>query len=125
MSAGKAIAIKRINRDMREITKSPIEGVGIISLDNDPMKYIVNLRLMSGIYEGYCVQLLLTFSDSFPTKPPKILIYPRQAISGQYHHHIFEDNTKDENGAFFKKFCFDILDNDFMNTNNSLRRKLV
>ena len=117
MSAGKAIAIKRINRDMKEITKSPIEGVGIISLDNDPMKYIVNLRLMSGIYEGYCVQLLLTFSDSFPTKPPKILIYPRQAISGQYHHHIFEDNTQDENGAFFKKFCFDILDNDFMNTN--------
>ena len=117
MSSGKVIAIKRINKDMKEITKSPVEGIGIVSLDGDPMKYAVNLRIMSGIYEGYCVQLLLTFTDSFPTKPPKILIFPGQAISGQYHHHIFEDYSKDENGMPFKKFCFDLLDNDFMNIN--------
>ena len=117
MSSGKALAIKRINKDMREITKSPVEGVGIVSINNDPMKYVVNLRLMSGIYEGYCLQLYLTFSDTFPTKPPKILIYPNQAIDGQYHHHIFDDYSTDENGHYFKKFCFDLLDNDFMNTN--------
>ena len=117
MSSGKVLAIKRINKDMKEITKSPVEGIGIVSLDGNPMKYAVNLRIMSGIYEGYCVQLLLTFTDSFPTKPPKILIFPGQAISGQYHHHIFEDYSKDENGIPFKKFCFDLLDNDFMNIN--------
>jgi len=117
MSSGKVIAIKRINKDMKEITKFPQEGIGITSLNDNIMKYIVNLRLMSGIYEGYCVQLLLTFSDSFPTKPPKILIYPGQAIDGQYHHHIFGDSSKDENGQYFKKFCFDLLDNDFMNIN--------
>ena len=113
-ASGKAIAIKRINKDMREITKNPIEGIGIASIDNDPKKYVVNLRLMAGIYEGYCVQLLLTFSDNYPTKPPKILIYPDQAIDGQYHHHIFSDGLTDENGHHFKKFCFDLLDNDFM-----------
>ena len=117
MSSGKALAIKRINRDMREISKSPVEGIGIASIDNDPMKYVVNLCLMSGPYEGYCVQLLLTFSDNFPTKPPKILIYPGQHIDGQYHHHIFQDYSLDENGKHFKKFCFDLLDNDFMNIN--------
>jgi len=117
MSSGKVIAIKRINKDMKEITKSPVEGIGIVSLDGDPMKYVVNIRIMSGIYEGYCVQLLLTFTDTFPTKPPKILIFPGQAISGAYHHHIFEDYSKDENGMPFKKFCFDLLDNDFMNIN--------
>ena len=117
MRTGKALAIKRINKDMKEITKSPIEGIGIVSIDNDPMKYIVNLRLMSGIYEGYCLQLLLTFTDSYPTKPPKILIFPNQAISGEYHHHIFRDNSIDEEGHHFKKFCFDLLDNDFMSTN--------
>ena len=105
-ASGKAIAIKRINKDMREITKNPIEGIGIASIDNDPKKYVVNLRLMAGIYEGYCVQLLLTFSDNYPTKPPKILIYPDQAIDGQYHHHIFQDSLTDENGHHFKKFCF-------------------
>ena len=116
MKSGKALAIKRINKDMKEIIKSPIEGIGIISLENDPMKYIVNLRLMAGIYEGYCIQLLLTFSDNYPTKPPKILMYPNQGIDGEYHHHIFQDNSKDEEGHYFKKFCFDLLDNDFMST---------
>ena len=114
-SKNKVIAIKRINKDMREIMKSPIEGIGIASLDNDLMKYVVNIRLMVGPYEGYCVQLLLTFNDNYPTKPPKILIYPDQAIDGQYHHHIFQDYSKDEKGHYFKKFCFDLLDNDFMN----------
>ena len=72
---------------------------------------------MMGLYAGYCVQLLLTFSDNYPSKPPKILIYPGQAIDGQYHHQIFYGNTKDKNGLRFKKFCFDLLDNDFMSTN--------
>ena len=116
MRSGKAIAIKRINKDMKEINKSPVEGIGIASIENDPMQYVVNLRLMSGPYEGYCLQLYLTFTDNFPTKPPKILIYPGQAIDGQYHHHIFQDYSKDENGHCFKKFCFDLLDNDFMST---------
>ena len=71
---------------------------------------------MEGPYKNYCVQLLLTFPDSYPTNPPKILIYPNQAIDNQYHHHIFQDSTKDENGSHFKKFCFDLLDNDFMST---------
>jgi len=118
ISARNNIAIKRINKDMKEITKNPIEGIGIVSLDDDPMKYIINIRLMMGPYEGYCVQLLLTFSDNYPTKPPKILIYPGQAIDGSYHHHIFQDNNIDENGQFFKKFCFDLLDNDFMSVSS-------
>ena len=74
MSSGKALALKRINKDMKEITKYPVEGVGIVSMDNDPMKYIVNIKLMTGLYQGYCIQLLLTFTDTFPAKPPKILI---------------------------------------------------
>ena len=116
MISGKALALKRINKDLKEITKSPIEGIGIVSMDNDPMKYIVNICLMEGIYKGYCIQLLLTFSDNYPTKPPKILIFPNQTISGEYHHHIFPDHSRDENGQYFKKFCFDLLDNDFMST---------
>ena len=75
ISARNTIAIKRINKDMKEITKNPIEGIGIVSLDDDPMKYIINIRLMTGPYEGYCVQLLLKFSDNYPSKPPKILIF--------------------------------------------------
>ena len=114
--SGKSIAIKRIIRDIKEITKSPVEGIGITSLLNDPMNYIVNIKLLQGPYQNYCIQLLLTIPDNYPSKPPKMLIYPNQALDGQYHHHIFPDNKKDENGKNFKKFCFDLLDNDFMST---------
>ena len=69
---------------------------------------------MSGIYVGYCIQLLLTFNDNYPIKPPKILIYPGQLFDGSYHHHIFEDKTIDEYGLHFYKLCFDLLDNDFL-----------
>ena len=110
------MAIRRINKDIKEISQNPVEGIGIASLDNDPMKYVVNIRLMNGPYKDYCVQLYLTFPETYPSKPPKILIYPNQAIDGQYHHHIFDDYSKDENGHYFKKFCFDLLDNDFMST---------
>ena len=114
---GKSLAIRRINKDMKEINQNPVEGIGISSLDNNPMKYVVNIKLMNGPYKNYCVQLLLTFPETYPSKPPKILIYPDQAINGQYHHHIFDDySLTDENGHKFKKFCFDLLDNDFMST---------
>ena len=66
---------------------------------------------MSGVYKGFCLQLLLTFTESYPTNPPKILIFPGQNFDGSYHHHVFSASEG------FYKFCFDLLENDFMNTN--------
>ena len=112
----KNLSTKRLNKDIKEIYENPIEGIGITSLDNDIMKYVVNLMLLSGPYKNYCLQLLLTFPDNYPINPPKILIYPNQIFDNLYHHHIFPDDKKDENGNIFKKLCFDLLDNDFMST---------
>ena len=111
------LSIKRINNDIKEIYENPIEGIGIISLENDIKKYIVNIMLLTGPYKNYCLQLLLTFPDNYPIKPPKILIYPNQLFDNLYHHHIFKDEvTFDETGKCFKKLCLDLLDNDFMST---------
>ena len=85
----KSLCIQRINKDLKEITNSPLEGIGIASLENDPMKYVVNMKIMSGVYEGYFIQLLLTFPDNYPIMPPKILIYPGQSLDNIYHHHIY------------------------------------
>ena len=103
--------MKRISKDMQEITKNPIEGIGIIQYENDFMKYIINIKLMHGIYKGFCLQLLLTFNDNYPTNPPKILLFPGQNFDHIYHHHVFNDQDG------FYKFCFDLLENDFMKTN--------
>ena len=111
------LSIKRISKEIKEIYENPIEGIGIISLDNDITKYIVNMMLLTGPYKNYCLQLLLTFPDNYPIKPPKVLIYPNQLFDNLYHHHIFKDEKAvDENGKCFKKLCIDLLDNDFMST---------
>ena len=109
-----SLAKMRINKDMKEIINNP-------PIDDSLMRYVINMRLMAGPYEGYCVQLLLIFSDNYPTKPPKILIYPNQAINGNYHHHIFIGGGYfgNEDYSRYKKFCFDLLDNDFMPTNEA------
>ena len=110
MNKTKMISLKRISKDIQEITKNPVEGIGIIQYESDFFKYIVNIKLLYGVYKGFCLQLLLTFSDSYPTKPPKILIFPGQNFDGSYHHHVFSAHDG------FYKFCFDLLENDFMKT---------
>ena len=51
--------------------------------------------LLTGPYKYYCLQLLLTFPENYPIKPPKILIYPDQLFDNLYHHHVFNDDKKD------------------------------
>ena len=116
MSTKKAIAIKRISNDIRELKKCPLEGIGLASIDNNPMEYVVNMELMMGPYQGYKLQLKMTIPDEYPIKPPKILIYPGQMIDCHYHHHIYNSYNIDEVG--YKRFCINFLDNEFgMNTN--------
>ena len=119
MNKSKLIAQKRIQKDIEEILKHPIEGISIAQLnENNIMEYVVNIKLLNGIYEGYCLQLYLTFNENYPTLPPKILIFPNQTFDGRYHHHIFDEYIMfDEKMQNFKKFCFDLLENSFMNTN--------
>ena len=111
MKTNKAIAIKRISNDIKELQKCPLEGIGMASIDNDPMRFVINMELMMGPYKGYKVQLKMTIPDEYPIKPPKVLIYPGQKID-TIHHHIYDSY----NG--YKQFCIDFLDNEFsMNTN--------
>ena len=111
-----SLTIKRIANDIKEIHRKPIEGIGIISLDNDIKRYIVNIMLLTGPYKHYCLQLLLTFPDDYPINPPKVLIYPGQLFNNLYHRHVFIDESKDEKGICYKKLCIDLLANDFMST---------
>ena len=112
MQNKKVIALKRIVNDMKELAKCPIEGIGMASIENDPMKFIVNMELMTGPYEGYKVQLLMTMSDEYPIKPPEIVIFPNQLIGEGFHSHIFRGPNN------YMIFCIKILCNySSMDTN--------
>ena len=111
----KSILINRISNDMREIEKNPLEGIGIVSIENDPMKYVINIMLMTGPYKGFCIQLLMTLPENFPIIPPKILIYPEQIING-FHHHIYAQNYYNGNvNEVYAGFCLDLLSNYSLN----------
>ena len=114
MQARKVIALKRIANDMKELAKFPLEGIGMASIDNDPMKFVINIELMTGPYEGYKVQLLMTMSDEYPIKPPKMLVFPDQLIGMGFHHHVL----RGDNG--YMEFCIDLLDNEYMDSNEQL-----
>ena len=57
--SNRARAIHRINIDIKEITKNPIEGIGIAPIHANLKMYVINMCLMTGPYEGYCVQLFV------------------------------------------------------------------
>ena len=106
MATKRNLALKRITNEIKELSECPLEGMGIASLDDDPMKFIVNMELMMGPYQGYKVQLKMNLSEEYPIKPPQILLYPNQEISNLYHQHIYQDKQG------FKKFCFNPVNND-------------
>lgn len=115
MSNKRLIALKRLSNDMRALEKCPLEGIGLAPIGDDSLQFIINMQLMDGPYEGYKLQLLMSMTDDYPIKPPKVEIYPNQAIDSSDHHHIFHSN----NG--FKTFCIDFLQNQFhMDTNAEL-----
>ena len=89
MSKNKLIAMKRISKDISEITKNPVKGIGIVQYEDDSMKYIVNIKILNGIYEGYCLQLLLSFSEYYPTKPPKIQLFPKNTRINKSYIRVF------------------------------------
>lgn len=106
METKKLIALKRITKELKELAECPLEGIGITTLDNDPMKFLFNMELMMGPYQGYKVQLKMNLSEEYPVQPPKILLYPNQEINSLYHQHIY--GTKQG----FKQFCFDPINNN-------------
>jgi len=46
----KSLCFNRISKDLKEIAHSPLEGIGIVTLNDDLLKYIINMKIMTGIY---------------------------------------------------------------------------
>ena len=104
--SNKNIAIKRINKDIKELTECPLIGIGITQHNNSFFDYIVNIQLMDGIYKGLCLQLKMTFPDTYPIEPPEMKLIPGQ-IDHTYHHHIYGT-----------EFCLDIFKNKYLPIND-------
>ena len=110
----KPLALKRIQQDYEDMQKNQLKGAGIIRVnDADPFTFIINIRIMTGCYEGIILQLLMEVPTVYPKNPPKVLIFPNQYFGHEFHHHIF----KEWYGEGYGRFCINLLENEFgMNT---------
>ena len=105
----KGKSMKRIYRDLEEIKRFPIEGIGICCPnESNPFELRANLLILDGIYKDILLHLIMYIPENYPTKAPKMIIAPGQDFNHDYHHHIFEDH---KHGGH--TICIDLLDHGF------------
>ncbi|KRX02559.1 Ubiquitin-conjugating enzyme/RWD-like protein [Pseudocohnilembus persalinus] len=98
-------AQKRIIKEYLNVQNNPLPGIAITQKQkNDYQSFIVNIKVLDGIYKNICLHFELKISNEYPIIAPKVNIFPGQALSYPYHHHIY--NTW---------MCVDILEDAWMN----------
>ncbi|UJR20458.1 hypothetical protein I4U23_023587 [Adineta vaga] len=102
----KAAATKRIMKDLRDLEKVPIPGLGVICPDeSDPFLLHCNVLINDGPYEGIMIHLILHIPEDYPLTGPAGNIAPGLQFDSRYHEHIHEDHR---NGH---SLCNDLLTN--------------
>lgn len=65
--------IRRLNRDKRDLTARPIDGVTISFPKNNLEEWFLQVEAPEGsIYEGDTFDLIFTFGSDYPDSPPRI-----------------------------------------------------
>lgn len=64
--------IRRISRDLRELSNDPIPGVVVACDEKDASKLAVEMTPCEGPYAGIPVHMHLAFPGEYPKKPPKV-----------------------------------------------------
>ncbi len=105
-----SVVLKRIQRDYLEIKNCPVKGIGIQQFDNDPFAYIINIKILTGCYDGLILQLHLYVPENYPIDPPKACILKGQGFCNDFHHHVFPERL---GGGGDLGFCFNLLENRF------------
>jgi Ubiquitin-protein ligase len=99
-------AIRRIQKDLKEIEREPVPGVSICMPDiSDPFILHANLEIKDGIYEGILLHLIVHIPPDYPITPPAVNICPGLNFGHKHHQHIFDDLR---NG---NSICTDLISN--------------
>jgi len=80
-----AQALKRIKRDYLEVINDPCPGIGFVRKDvNDDFTYLVNIKILHGIYEEILFQLEMYVPKTYRMDPPNMLILPDQPFGHEH-----------------------------------------
>ncbi|CAF4997806.1 unnamed protein product [Rotaria sp. Silwood1] len=102
----KVAATKRIIRDLKDLDKLPVPGLGVICPDeSNPFILHCNVLINDGPYRGIMIHLILHIPEDYPLTGPAGNIAPGLEFNSSYHAHIHEDYR---NGH---ALCNDLLTN--------------
>ena len=65
-------ALRRIQRDLRELTQSPVRNVLAKPLENDLFEWRVNMVAKGGQWSGMPVHLHIRLPADYPCQPPDV-----------------------------------------------------
>ncbi|CAF1484638.1 unnamed protein product [Rotaria sordida] len=102
----KAAATKRIIRDLRDLEKFPVPGLGVSCPDeSNPFLLHCNVLINDGPYRGIMIHLILHIPEDYPLTGPAGNIAPGLEFDSTYHGHIHEDRIHGH------ALCNDLLTN--------------
>ncbi|CAF0983473.1 unnamed protein product [Adineta ricciae] len=102
----KTAATKRIMRDLRDLDRNPIPGIGVTCPnESDPFVLHCNILINDGPYKDIIVHLILHIPDNYPLTGPAGNVAPGLEFNSRYHAHIHDDHS---NGH---ALCNDLLTN--------------
>ncbi|CAF4775500.1 unnamed protein product [Rotaria sp. Silwood1] len=89
----KLAATKRIMRDLKDLDKVPVPGLGVCCPDeSNPFLLHCNVLINDGPYRGIMIHLILHIPEDYPLTGPAGNIAPGLEFDARYHAHIHEDH---------------------------------
>ncbi|CAF3903062.1 unnamed protein product [Rotaria sordida] len=85
---------KRIIRDLKDLDKVPIPGLGVCCADeSNPFLLHCNVLMNDGPYHGSMIHLILHIPEDYPLTGPAGNIAPGLEFDSRYHAHIHKDHS--------------------------------
>lgn len=86
--AARAVATRRVLRDLQDLEKDPIPGVSVTPVSDDIFHLHLNVTIPEGPYEGIVIHMALHIPDTYPLSAPAGRIAPNFPYTSQEHSHI-------------------------------------
>ena len=70
------MAMKRINKELKDLKRSPIENIEVSYAEDNIFKWDAFITGPDNSpYEGHVYKVVVKFPTDYPFKPPKVLIF--------------------------------------------------
>lgn len=102
--------MKRIIRDLKELSLNPIPGIEVCICDDDLFNIHANILVQDGPYKDMIMHIELNLSKDYPYVGPVANMGGNFPLSSYHHAHIHE-GSYNNNGSYAYEICNDMMSN--------------